>query len=75
MVDYVTLFDEDTPLQVIELLRPDVLIKGGDYTPDTIVGRDFVEANGGVCKAVPFVGGASSTGIIERIVASANYLK
>jgi D-beta-D-heptose 7-phosphate kinase / D-beta-D-heptose 1-phosphate adenosyltransferase len=69
MVDYVTLFDEDTPFEVISRLRPDVLVKGGDYRTDQIVGRDIVEANGGVVKNLQFIDGASSSNIIERILA------
>jgi D-beta-D-heptose 7-phosphate kinase/D-beta-D-heptose 1-phosphate adenosyltransferase len=67
-VDYVTWFGEDTPLAIITRLLPDVLAKGGDYTPDTIVGRDVVEAHGGKTVAIPFVEGASSSAIIQRIV-------
>lgn len=72
MVDYVTSFDEDTPLEIIELIQPDVLVKGGDYTPDTIVGRDAVEARGGRVVALPLTEGASTSGLITRILQSAN---
>ncbi|MFZ3063652.1 MAG: D-glycero-beta-D-manno-heptose 1-phosphate adenylyltransferase [Nitrospirota bacterium] len=68
MVDYVTMFDEDTPYNVIKKLQPDVLIKGGDWTIDKIVGRDIVEARGGKVIAIPFIEGASTTGIVERIL-------
>ena len=68
MVDYVTLFEEDTPQAIIELLRPDILVKGGDYKLHEIVGRDFVESIGGKVVAIPFVEGMSSTNIIDRIV-------
>jgi rfaE bifunctional protein nucleotidyltransferase chain/domain len=68
VVDYVTVFDEDTPAEIIEALRPDVLVKGGDYKLDEIVGRDFVESTGGKVKAIPFVEGLSSSNIIDRIV-------
>jgi len=68
MVDYVTMFDEDTPYNVIKKLQPDVLIKGGDWTIDKIVGRDIVEARGGRVIAIPFIEGASTTGIVERIL-------
>lgn len=68
MVDYVTLFEEDTPQAIIELLRPDILIKGGDYKLHEIVGRDFVESTGGKVVTIPFVEGMSSTNIIDRIV-------
>jgi rfaE bifunctional protein nucleotidyltransferase chain/domain len=66
-VDAVTLFDEDTPAALIEALLPDVLVKGGDYAPENVVGRDVVEANGGRLQLIPFVTGRSTTGILERI--------
>ena len=68
MVDYVTMFDEDTPYNIIKKLQPDVLIKGGDWTIDKIIGRDIVEARGGKVIAIPFIEGASTTGIVERIL-------
>ncbi len=68
MVDYVTMFDEDTPYNIIKKLQPDVLIKGVDWTIDKIVGRDIVEARGGRVIAIPFIEGASTTGIVERIL-------
>ena len=67
IVDYVTLFSEDTPLGLIETLLPDVLVKGGDYTRDTIVGADAVEAAGGKVAVIPLTPGRSTTGIVERI--------
>jgi D-beta-D-heptose 7-phosphate kinase/D-beta-D-heptose 1-phosphate adenosyltransferase len=66
-VDYVTFFDEDTPQSIIAELLPDVLVKGGDYTPDTIVGRTEVEAAGGRVVVIPLVEGRSSTAILRRI--------
>lgn len=66
-VDVVTLFDEDTPAQLIAALLPDVLVKGGDYAPDDVVGRDIVEQNGGRLVLVPVVSGRSTTGILNRI--------
>lgn len=66
-VDAVTLFDEDTPLELITALLPDVLVKGGDYAPDQVVGRDVVEAAGGSLVLIPFVPGYSTTGLIRRI--------
>jgi D-beta-D-heptose 7-phosphate kinase / D-beta-D-heptose 1-phosphate adenosyltransferase len=66
-VDAVTSFDEDTPAELIAALIPDVLVKGGDYTPDAVVGRDLVEAAGGRLVLIPFVSGRSTTGILERI--------
>lgn len=66
-VDYVTLFEEDTPEELIKTVRPDVLVKGGDYLPDQIAGADFVRQNGGVVTTIPFVKGYSSTHIIEQL--------
>lgn len=66
-VDAVTLFEEDTPLELVRLLRPDVIVKGGDYSPDTIVGADDVRARGGVVVIVPLTPGQSTTSIIERL--------
>jgi rfaE bifunctional protein nucleotidyltransferase chain/domain len=66
-VDVVTLFDEPTPAELIAALLPDVLVKGGDYSPHTVVGRDIVEAAGGRVVIIPFVSGRSTTGILERI--------
>ena len=60
-VDAVTIFDEDTPLALIEAILPDVLVKGGDYLPDEVVGRDVVEAAGGRLVLVPLVPGHSTT--------------
>ncbi len=67
-VDYVTIFSEDTPLELIACVRPDVLVKGGDYTPETVVGRDEVEAYGGEVVLVPFVEGISTTHIIDSVL-------
>ena len=66
-VDAVSIFDEDTPLSLIELVKPDVLVKGGDYSLDAIVGKDEVEQYGGTVVAIPLVEGRSTTGLIERI--------
>ncbi len=68
-VDLVTFFDEDTPIELIRAVRPDVLVKGGDWTIDKIVGSDFVLANGGEVYSLPFRPGYSTTSIIERIKA------
>jgi D-beta-D-heptose 7-phosphate kinase / D-beta-D-heptose 1-phosphate adenosyltransferase len=65
-VDGVVIFEEDTPLNLITALKPDVLVKGGDYTRDTIVGADLVEARGGEVFVVPLVPGQSTTSIIAR---------
>lgn len=66
-VDAVTLFDEDTPRALIAALLPDVLVKGGDYAPDQVVGRAETEAAGGRLVLIPFVEGHSTTGLVERI--------
>jgi D-beta-D-heptose 7-phosphate kinase/D-beta-D-heptose 1-phosphate adenosyltransferase len=66
-VDRVALFGEDTPLALITHLSPDVLVKGGDYRLDQIVGREVVLARGGRVVALPFVPGYSTTGLIERL--------
>lgn len=66
-VDRVVLFDDDTPLALIEALAPDVLAKGGDYTRDTIVGADLVESRGGAVHAIPLLPGQSTTAIVERL--------
>jgi len=67
-VDFVTIFEEDTPAQLIESIIPDVLFKGADWSLDKIVGRDIVEANGGVVKAIEFVNDSSTSKIIQKIV-------
>ncbi len=66
-VDRVVLFDEDTPLVIITLLQPDVLVKGGDYRLHEIVGREVVEGRGGLVVALPLVPGYSTTRLIDRI--------
>jgi D-beta-D-heptose 7-phosphate kinase/D-beta-D-heptose 1-phosphate adenosyltransferase len=66
-VDYVTIFDDLTPSVVITELLPDVLVKGGDWGIDRIVGRDEVEAAGGEVLSLPFIEGCSTTDLIERI--------
>lgn len=67
MTDAIILFDEDTPLNLITAIMPDVLVKGGDYTIDNIVGAKEVMANGGEVKIVPILEGFSTTGIIEKM--------
>ena len=66
-VDAVVLFDEPTPLELIMQVRPDILVKGDDYTIDGIVGHEFVLNNGGQVLTVPLVAGYSTTRIVERI--------
>jgi D-beta-D-heptose 7-phosphate kinase/D-beta-D-heptose 1-phosphate adenosyltransferase len=67
MVDAVVLFDEDTPHELIKSILPDVLVKGGDYTIDTIVGAKEVMANGGRVEIIPLVEGLSTTSILKKI--------
>lgn len=67
MVDAVVAFDEDTPLDLIVRLRPDVLVKGGDYTVETVVGAREVQNWGGRVAIVPLTAGQSTTSIIERL--------
>lgn len=66
-VDKVVLFDEDTPLALVQAVRPDVLVKGGDYTRATIAGADFVESYGGSVQVIDLVPGHSTTDIVERL--------
>lgn len=68
-VDAVTVFDDDTPLALISALLPDVLVKGGDYTPETVVGAQEVRRAGGRVEIVPLVPGRSTTSILERAAA------
>lgn len=69
-VDYVCLFDEDTPLELIREVIPDVLVKGAGYSRDTIVGADVVESHGGEVVALPELEGRSTRSIIARILES-----
>ena len=66
-VDAVVVFDQDTPLELIQLLKPDVLVKGGDWQPDQIVGADIVISNGGSVLSLPFIDGYSTTAIETKI--------
>lgn len=67
MVDMVVIFNEETPLELIKALKPDVLVKGGDYTEDQVVGAKEVKANGGRIVLNPIVEGFSTTGIIAKM--------
>lgn len=67
LVDAVCIFEEDTPLELIQAVKPDVLAKGGDYTPETIVGAPFVTERGGEVAVIPFVEGYSTTGLLAKI--------
>jgi rfaE bifunctional protein nucleotidyltransferase chain/domain len=63
----VTLFEQDTPLELVQLLQPDVIVKGGDYSPETIVGAHEVRARGGEVIVIPLTPGHSTTSTIERL--------
>ncbi|MCK4653023.1 MAG: D-glycero-beta-D-manno-heptose 1-phosphate adenylyltransferase [Candidatus Cloacimonetes bacterium] len=67
MVNYVVIFQEDTPYKLIEHIKPDVLVKGGDWKPEEIVGSDIVTRNGGIVKSLTFKEGFSTTDLIEKI--------
>jgi len=67
MVDAVVLFDQDTPYELIALVQPDVLVKGGDWRPDQIVGADIVRARGGRVRALRFAPGHSTSALVARI--------
>ncbi|MEX5215552.1 MAG: D-glycero-beta-D-manno-heptose 1-phosphate adenylyltransferase [Nitrospiraceae bacterium] len=66
-VDYVVLFDEPDPYALIRAVQPDVLVKGGDWMPEQIVGREIVEGRGGRVLAIPLVPGVSTTALVEKI--------
>ena len=66
-VDCIVLFDEDTPLALIQALSPDVLVKGADYSRERIVGADWVESHGGRVVRVPLVSGHSTSALVERL--------
>jgi len=66
-VDFVVSFDEDTPFEIISAIIPDVLVKGGDWSIENIVGRDIVEANGGKVYSLPYVENYSTTSIINKM--------
>ena len=67
VVDYVSLFDENTPRELIKAVVPDVLVKGSDWAIDSIVGKDIVEAAGGTVQTIDFVSNRSTTDIIKKI--------
>jgi len=66
-VDAVVVFDEDTPLELVRALEPDVIVKGGDYAPESVVGADLVRARGGRVVIIPLTPGQSTTSIIHRL--------
>jgi len=67
-IDYITVFDEPTPLELITLLKPQVLVKGGDWTKEAVVGSEVVEGLGGKVVLLPFVEGSSTSNLIETIL-------
>lgn len=69
MVDAVVIFEEDTPLQLIQTIKPDVLVKGGDYTPESVVGADVVQQQGGRVEIIALVPGRSTTELARRLEA------
>ena len=66
-VDAVVLFEQDTPIELVRAIEPDVIVKGGDYSPETIVGADLVTARGGRVVVIPLVDGHSTTSTIEKL--------
>jgi len=69
VVDAVILFNEETPQQLIQEIKPDVLVKGGDYKPEDVVGKDIVESGGGRVEIIPLLKDFSTTGILSKISA------
>ena len=69
-VDMVVRFEEDTPAKIISKLLPNILVKGGDYTINTIVGADTVIANGGTVETIPLIPEKSTTALLDRIIKS-----
>ena len=67
-IDYLTIFDEDTPLELLEVVRPQILVKGGDYQTDEVVGKDLIESYGGRVELIQFVDGKSTTNIIDKVL-------
>lgn len=66
-VDFTAVFSEDTPLEIIKAVQPDVLVKGGDWKPESIVGADIVVARGGEVRSLSFVDGRSTTSIVQKM--------
>ncbi|MBW1898732.1 MAG: bifunctional heptose 7-phosphate kinase/heptose 1-phosphate adenyltransferase, partial [Deltaproteobacteria bacterium] len=74
-VDLVVLFDEDTPLELIKNLKPDVLVKGEDYKLEEVVGREFVESYGGEVRLAKLLGGYSTTGLANKVLSAGKNIK
>ena len=68
VISHVTWFEEDTPAEMIRKVRPAILVKGGDWKPEQIVGKDFVESYGGKVVSIPYLSGYSTTTMIEKIL-------
>ncbi len=66
-VDAVILFGEETPLEIIKQLQPDIIVKGGDYKPEEVVGKDVMDSNGGRVEIIPLLENFSTTGIIKKM--------
>ena len=66
-IDYIVIFEEDTPYRAVAACEPDILVKGGDYTPDEVAGRDIVLKKGGCVKIIPYVDGKSTSQMIAKI--------
>lgn len=71
MVDYVVFFNQDTPLELIKIVKPNILVKGGDWHKDKIVGADFVKFRGGKVATIPFVKGFSTSSLIKKLKGTA----
>lgn len=67
-IDYLAIFEEDTPLELLQVVQPDVLVKGGDYSADEVVGKELVESYGGRVELIRFVDGKSTTNIIDKVL-------
>ena len=67
-VDYITIFEEDTPERIVSVLRPHILVKGSDWEKEAVVGKKYVEAYGGEVAMIPYIEDCSTTGIIEKIM-------
>ena len=67
-IDYVVRFDQDTPIELIKAIKPDVLVKGDDYAKEEVVGWDFVESCGGKVALAPLIDGRSTSAVIQRIL-------
>lgn len=71
-VDFVVIFEDDTPLNLIKAVKPDILVKGGDYNPENIVGADFVANNGGKVVVIPYIEGKSTSNTLKKILNKLN---